>query len=76
MLNHPHEVTPELDVDWTLCPHAWNLEQRLREVRDRSVKEELLKHKPVIYRSSGWSLYPYVSSGDQCTFHPVTDPQT
>ena len=72
MLNHPHEVTPELDVDWTLCPHDWLLELRLREVRNRLIKEELLKHKPVIYRSSGGPLYPRVSSGDQCTFHPVT----
>ena len=46
----------------------------LREVRNRLIKEELLKHKPVIYQSSGWSLYQYVSSGNQCTFHPVTDP--
>ena len=43
-------------------------------MRNRSIKEELLKHKTVIYRSSGVSLYPRVSSGDQCTFHPVTDP--
>jgi len=50
------------------------LEQRLREVRNRLIKENLLKHKPVIYRSSGGSLYPRVCSGDQCTFHPVTAP--
>ena len=74
VLNHPHEVTLELDVDWTLAPHDWNLEQRLRGVRNRLIKEELLKHKPVIYRSSGGSLYPRVSSGDQCTSHPVTAP--
>ena len=74
MINHPHEVTPELDVDWTLCPHDWLLELRLREVRNRIIKEELLKHKPITFRSSGWSLYPRVHSGDQCTFHPVTHP--
>ena len=74
VLNHPHEVTPEFEVGWTLCPHDSNNEQMLREVRNRLIQEELLKHKPIIYRSSVWSLYPYVSSGIQCTFHPVTDP--
>ena len=33
-----------------------------------------MKHKPVTYRISGWSLWPRINSGDQCTFHPVTDP--
>ena len=74
VINHPHEVTPDLDVDWTLCPHDWLLELRLREVRNCLIKEELLNHKPVTFRSSGWSLYPRVHSGDQCTFHPVTHP--
>ena len=33
-----------------------------------------MQNKPVIYRSSGWSLYPRVSRGDQCTIHPVANP--
>ena len=46
----------------------------MREVRSRLIKEELMKHKPVINRSSGGSLYPRVNSGDKFTFHPVSDP--
>ena len=74
MLNHLREVTDDLDKDSTLCPHNWGFELRLREARNRLIKEELLKHKPVTYRSSGWSLWPRINSGDQCTYHPVTHP--
>ena len=38
------------------------------------IKEQLLSGKPVIYRSSGWSLYPRVHSNDQCHFDPVSSP--
>ena len=72
VLNWPHEITPELDVDWTLCPDDYEKELRLREVRNEMIKNELLLGRPVIYRSSGWSLWPKVWSNDQCTFEPVT----
>ena len=72
VLNWSHEITPELDVDWTLCPEDSAKELRLREVRDEMIKEQLQLGKPVIYRSSGWSLYPRVWPNDQCTYEPVT----
>ena len=72
VLNWPHEITPELDVDWTLCPDDYEKELRLREVRNQMLKEQLQKGKPVIYRSSGWSLWPRVWPNDQCTYAPVT----
>ena len=72
VLNWSHEITPELDVDWTLCPEDWAKELRLREVRNEMIKAQLQLGKPVIYRSSGWSLYPRVWPNDQCTYEPVT----
>ena len=38
------------------------------------LKEQLLSGKPVIYRSSGWSLWPRAHSNDQCRFEPVSSP--
>ena len=45
----------------------------MRQVRNELIKEQLLLGKPVVYRSSGGSLWPKVRSGDQCSLHPVTD---
>ena len=72
VLNFAHEITPELDVDWTRCPDDWERELRLRKVRNELLKENLQAGKPVIYRSSGWSLWPRVWPNDQCTYEPVT----
>ena len=72
VLNWSHEITPELNVDWALCPEDWATEQRLRAVRNEMIKEQLQLGKPVIFRSSGWSLYPRVWPNDQCTYEPVT----
>ena len=72
VLNWAHEITPELDVDWTLCPEDVAKELRLRAVRNEMIKEQLQLGKPVIYRSSGWSLCPRVWSNDLCTYEPVT----
>ena len=72
VFNWTHEITPEFDVDWTLCPEDWGMELRLREVRNEMLKEQLQLGRPVIYRSSGWSLHPRVWSNDRCTFEPVT----
>ena len=71
VLNWSHEITPELDVDWTLCPEDSAKELRLRQERNVLLKEQLQRGKPVIYRSSGWSLYPRVWANDQCTYDPV-----
>ena len=72
VLNWAHEITPELDVDWTLCPGDWEKELRLREQRNTMIKAQLQLGRPVIYRSSGWSLYPRVWANDLCTYDPVT----
>ena len=72
VLSWSHEITPELDVDWTLCPEDSGKELRLREERNVLIKEQLQLGKPVIYRSSGWSLYPRLWSNDQCSYYPVT----
>ena len=60
----------EMDVDWTLNGD-WAEEQRLRETRNKLVKDQLLEGKTVAYRSSGWSLWPRVHSGDLCVYIPV-----
>ena len=60
-----------MGVDWTLCPQHKQMEYRLREVRNKLLKEKLLAGDTVCYRSSGWSLWPRVSSGDMTTYRPV-----
>ena len=71
VFNFAHEITQEVDVDWTLWPTDRAKELRLRQSRNEIIKEQLLLGKPVIYRSQGWSLYPRVHANDQCTFEPV-----
>ena len=73
VLEGAHEVTPELDVDWTLCPEDWEKELRLRHQRNLLIKEKLLEGKSVCFRSSGNSLAPRVCSNDQATYEPVTN---
>ena len=58
-------------MDWTLCPEDWAKELRLRAQRNELIKEQLKLGKPMIYRSSGWSLYPRVHSNDMCFYDPV-----
>ena len=66
-----HETLPAFDVDWTL--HSdWGIELKRREERNVLIKDQLQSGRPVCYRSSGWSLYPRVHSGDACTYEPVT----
>ena len=38
------------------------------------IKAKLKDGQTVVYRSSGWSLWPRVASNDQCTYLPVTSP--
>ena len=70
-----HEIHPYHDVDWTIPTDKddWNEEKRLREHRNELIKEGLLEGKLVQYKSSGWSLYPIVWSGDTCIFEPMRD---
>ena len=71
VLNWSHEITPELDVDWTLSEDTAK-ELFLRDERNEVIKKQLQLGRPVIYRSSGWSLWPRVWPNDQCTYAPVT----
>ena len=72
IFNSKDQITKELDVDWTFCPEDWSEELRLRGLRNTMIKEHLQLGRHAIYRSSGWSLYPRVSSNDLCTYEPVT----
>jgi len=76
VLNDAHEAVGDLDVDWTVCKGDWGLERRLREERNKLLKEQLQAGHNVCYRSSGWSLFPLVSSNDMTTYEPVTSPAT
>ena len=73
ILNSGHEVRPcpELEVDWTQHENR-EVENALRHARNLIIKGELLAGRSVIYRSSGWSLYPRISSNDAITLTPVT----
>ena len=67
-----HEVDT---LDWTLCPHNRRIELELRAKRNEIIKMRLRSGEKVSYRSSGWSLWPRVSSGDECFYDPVTEPE-
>ena len=67
------ELGPEWDIDYTLQGSPdWPTEMKRRLERDIQIKAKLQRGEPAFYRSSGWSLYPYVSSGDGCTYMLVT----
>ena len=48
---------------------------KLREKRNKLLRKHLQNGDPVRYRSSGWSLYPRVHSGQECYYVPVTKPK-
>ena len=67
-----YELGPEWDIDYTKQDNPdRNLELNRRLERDLQIKKQLQSGEPAYYRSSGWSLYPYVSSGNGCTYVPV-----
>ena len=77
MLSSPHEAAPPFHEDWTIIdgssrdPDKWELELRLRGVRNRLIREDLEAGLAVFYRSTGSSMWPLVQSHDGCTFHPI-----
>ena len=75
-LEEAHESIPgsEYDYDWTMGPWDRARELRRRQLRNMMIHEKLLEGATVVYRQSGWSLYPIVSSNDRCTFKPVRHP--
>ena len=47
------------------------LELRLRDSRNRLIREYLIEGRSVFYRCSGNSMWPLIQSDDACTFHPI-----
>ena len=63
----------EWDIDFTRQGNPeYEVEMRRRYEMNIKIKEQLQSGQTAYYRSSGWSLYPRVSSGDGCTYIPVT----
>ena len=73
----PHETQPSFHDDWTLVegsrsdPEKWELELRLRDARNRMIREHLSAGRTVFYKSSGNSMWPLVQANDACLFHPI-----
>ena len=77
MFEGPHEAAPSFHQDWTSVEGSRNdplkkeLELRLRDARNRLIRELLNEGRSVFYRSSGSSMWPLAQSGDACLFHPI-----
>ena len=77
VLSGPHELALPFHEDWTRVPNsrhdaeAWDMELRLREVRNEMIRDSLLEGRTVWYTSTGNSLWPLVHSGDACTYEPT-----
>ena len=77
LFESPHEAAPSFHEDWTIVPgsrydpEAWEMELRLRDVRNKMIREQLAEGRAVFYKSSGNSMWPLVQSEDACTFHPI-----
>ena len=71
-LQHPHEVRKGdgFDVDWT-AGHSREMELALRQSRNIMMKEQLQRGIGVAYRSSGWSCWPRIHSGDITYLSPI-----
>ena len=67
---HEYIEGSELANDWTLDENRGK-EFALRELRNELIKDKLQKNQKVVYRSSGWSCYPYIWSNDLCYYAPV-----
>ena len=77
ILEGPHEAAPSFHEDWTIVPgSSWDAEKReqelrLRDARNRLIREYLTEGRAVFYRSSGDSMWPLVQSDDAITLHPI-----
>ena len=77
MMSGPHEAAPPFHEDWTRVagsesdPEKLELELRLRDTRNRMIRESLEEGRAVFYRSSGSSMWPLVQSDDACLFDPI-----
>ena len=77
VVDGPHEAQPSFEQDWTLVEGSraeadkWELELRLRDARNRMMREYLSAGRTVFYKSSGNSMRPLVQANDACLFHPI-----
>ena len=77
VLEGPHEAAPPFHEDWTIVPGSktdpekMEQELRLRDARNKLIRELLMEGRSVFYRSSGSSMWPLVQADDACTFHPI-----
>ena len=77
VLQDPHEAAPPFNDDWTLVKGSskdaskWEKEMRLRDDRNCMIREYLERGRPVLYKSSGSSMWPLVQSNDAVVLHPI-----
>ena len=77
LFESPHEAAPPFNNDWTIVPgsrtdpEAWTLELKLRDARNKMIREYLEQGRAASYQSTGNSMWPLVQSEDACTFHPI-----
>ena len=77
VLEGPHEAPIEYHEDWTRVPGSghdpelWERELRLRDSRNRLIRDNLTGGRSAFYKSSGDSMWPLVQSNDACTIHPI-----
>jgi hypothetical protein len=77
VLQIPHEAAPPFNDDWTLVKGSskdaskWEKEMRLRDDRNCMIREYLERGRPVLYKSSGSSMWPLVQSNDAILLHPI-----
>ena len=64
-------VDKVFDFDWTKDSNR-RKEMKKREKRDQLVKAALQDGRTISFCSSGNSLWPWIHSGDCCTYEPVT----
>ena len=70
VLRDPHEAKPMFHEDWTLH-EDWEKELRLREARNRLIRENFDNGKTVFYKSAGSSMWPLCQNGDAVLMHPI-----
>jgi hypothetical protein len=77
VLEGPHEAAPSFHEEWTFVPGSkcdpekWEQELRLRDARNRLIREYLIEGRSVFYKSSGSSMWPLVQANDGCSFYPT-----
>ena len=74
VMEYHMQLGSEWDIDFTLLGNPeYDDELRRRYERNIRIKKKLLSGQNAFYRTSGWSLYPYVSANNGCTYKPVTE---